>query len=85
MIVKDGPFGSVTITDEGGWSGPCPSCARYAAKMKDREGLAKALYLSTEGLDSEMGRWAATFDDLKEEGKNIWLKVADAFLRWMEE
>ena len=54
-------------------------------KMQDREGLAKALYLATEGLDSDMGRWAETFDDLKEEGKEMWLKVADNLLRWMEE
>lgn len=32
MIVKDGPFGSVMITDEGNWSGPCPTCASLRAE-----------------------------------------------------
>ena len=61
----------------------CPSCAALQekldainARIEDTEGMARALYLSTEGLDSEFGRWAATFDELKEEGRKMWMKSA---------
>jgi hypothetical protein len=55
MIVKDGPFGSVTITDEGGWSGPCPSCARFAAKRKDREAIGRLMHESWTKTKREQG------------------------------
>ena len=47
----------------------CPYCSRYAAKMKDREGLAKLLqYESPEECSLECA-----------------LGMADAVIRWMEE
>ena len=57
----------------------CPSCSRFAAKMKDREGLMRrihrhdnqAMYLSFEEEDSD--------------AKEFYGIIADAILRWMEE
>ena len=64
-------------------SSPCLHAA-IAERAKDVEGIAKALYIATEELDSDMGRWASTFDDLEEKGKNMWIKAARAIVRYLE-
>jgi len=56
---------------------PCPSCARIAAKMKDREGIARFLFYV---------RWPAPENNWDRHAvKDAWYKKADEFLRWMEE
>jgi len=52
--------------------GPCPSCARHAAKMKDREGLAKMFVR----ISGEMNRYC---------DYDVADRFSDAVLRWMEE
>jgi len=59
MIKKDGPFGSVTITDaqDECWYAhvECPDCAAFRAKL-DREKLADAIYRgSKSGKDEPCG------------------------------
>ena len=62
---------------------PCPHAA-IAERTKDVEEIAKALYIATEELDSDMGRWAATFDGLKEEGKEMWIRAALAVQKYLK-
>ena len=55
----------------------CPSCARYAAKKKDREGIARFLFYV---------RWPAPENNWDRHAvKDTWYKKADEFLLWMEE
>ena len=75
-------FGKDNVIAVTSFSGPCPHAA-IAERTKDVEEIAKALYIATEELDSDMGRWAATFDDLEEKGKNMWIKVARTVVRYL--
>ena len=58
----------------------CPSCARHAAKMKDREGLARAIYKASNDFQTDESiRWPNNW-------KDEWPQyIADAVIRWMEE
>jgi len=51
---------------------PCPTCARYAAKLKDREGLADV-------IDNTWEYHAN--NDVKED---VCKYIAEAVIRWME-
>jgi len=57
----------------------CPSCARLAAKLKDREGLAKVIYESD-------GKGYYRWEDRKEGDafRAGFIKITDAVIRWME-
>ena len=63
----------------------CPSCARLAAKMKDREGLAKAIYDLDPLYEFPYSRNIAKWETLVDNDKKESYKIADAVFRWMEE
>src|SRR3990172_8065950 len=55
----------------------CPSCARFTAKRKDREGIARFLFYV---------RWPAPENNWDGHAvKDRWYEKADEFLHWMEE
>lgn len=54
----------------------CPSCARFAAKMKDREGLAQVIHAQLPAAPGPSNHNTIM------EGRR---KIADAVIRWMEE
>ena len=58
----------------------CPICARYAAKMKDREGLAKAIHKNDHDYAESLDWWKE-----REESREAYRKLAAAVVRWMEE
>jgi len=69
-----------------GVRGPCPSCARLAAKMKDREGLAKVLWLNdyAHHYHRQTSR-PSSWGDASLVDQEYYLRMADAVIRWMEE
>ena len=68
------------------FEGTCPSCARHAAKMKDREKLAKFVMEScVTNRDSAEVWWTHNYDELQEEGKNQWRRIADAIIAYFKE
>lgn len=68
------------------WPEPeCPTCAAFRAKL-DREKLAKYVMEScAANRDSAEDWWTHNYDELKEEGKNKWRKIADAILAYLKE
>jgi hypothetical protein len=63
----------------------CPSCARFAAKRKDREGLAKVIYYLDPLYEFPYSRNIAKWETLVDSDKKESYKIADAAFRWMEE
>src|SRR4030042_6396388 len=57
---------------------PCPSCARFAEKRKDREGLGEAIYKASNDFQTDESiRWPNNW-------KDEWPQyIADAAFRWM--
>jgi hypothetical protein len=48
-----------------------------AAKLKDREGLAKVLY--------SLQFWTPEYDALSDNARDEFMRKADAIIRWLEE
>ena len=63
----------------------CPSCSRLSAKMKDREGLAKAAYSADPVYRFPSFHKTYLWEELHDRDKRDAYKIADALIKYLTE